>query len=93
MKTAYATIKSFEVMRAPHKGQAWAFALRDNIIGEARIVERAFSVGPCALTVTIERFCTTIWLTQNHEAPRSDRPPHTFVRFATEAARALTTES
>ena len=50
LKTAYATIKGFEVMRALRKGQARAFALQGGIIGEARIVERAFGVGPCALT-------------------------------------------
>ena len=50
LKTAYATIKGFEVMRALRKGQARAFALQGGIIGEARIVERAFGVGPYALT-------------------------------------------
>ena len=52
MKTACATIKSFEVMRAPRKGQgrARAVALQGGIIGEARIVARAFGAGPCALT-------------------------------------------
>ena len=50
MKTAYATIKGFEVMRALRKGQAEMFALQGGIVGEARIVERAFGVGPCALT-------------------------------------------
>ena len=46
MKTAYATIKGLEVMRA----QAGMFALQGGIVGEARIVERAFGLGPCALT-------------------------------------------
>ena len=50
MKTAYATIKGFEVMRALRKGQAEMFALQGAIVGEARIVERAFGVGPCVLT-------------------------------------------
>ena len=50
MKTAYATIKGFEVMRALRKGQAEMFALQSGIVGEARIVERAFGVGPCVLT-------------------------------------------
>ena len=50
LKTAYATIKGFEVMRALRKGQAGIFALQDGIVGEARIVERAFGLGPCALT-------------------------------------------
>ena len=46
----YATIKGFEVMRALRKGQAGMFALQGGIVGEARIVERAFVLGPCALT-------------------------------------------
>ena len=50
MKTAYATIKGFEVMRALRKGQAEMFAIHGGIVGEARIVERTFGVGPCALT-------------------------------------------
>ena len=50
LKTAYATINGFEVMRALRKGQAKMFALQGGIVGEARIVERAFGVGPCALT-------------------------------------------
>ena len=50
VKTAYATIKGFEVMRALRKGQAGMFALQGGIVGEARIVERAFGLGPCALT-------------------------------------------
>ena len=49
MKTAYATIKGFEPMRALRKGQAAAFAIQDDIVGEVRIVERAFGIGPCAL--------------------------------------------
>ena len=50
MKTAYATIKGFEVMRALRKGQAAMFSIQGGIIGEARIVERAFGVGPCVVT-------------------------------------------
>ena len=53
MKTAYATLKGFEVIRALRKGQARAFALQGGIISEARIVERASGVGPCALTEAI----------------------------------------
>ena len=37
-------------MRALRKGQAGMFALQGGIVGEARIVERAFGLGPCALT-------------------------------------------
>ena len=50
LKTAYATIRGFEVMRALRKSQARFFNLEGGIVGEARIVERAFGLGPCALT-------------------------------------------
>ena len=50
LKTAYATIKGFEVMRALRKDQAGIFALQGGIVSEVRIVERAFDLGPCALT-------------------------------------------
>ena len=54
MKTAYATIKGFEVMRALRKGQARAFSLQGGIIDEARIVKRAVgAAGPCAPTEAI----------------------------------------
>ena len=46
MKTAYATIKGFEVMRALKKKQAKAFQLQDGIRGGVRLVERAFGIGP-----------------------------------------------
>ena len=46
MKTAYATIKGFEVMRAIKKEQAKAFQLQPGIRGEVRLVERAFGIGP-----------------------------------------------
>ncbi len=49
MKAAYATIKGFEAMRALRKGQAAIFNITGDIHGEARIVERAFGIGPCAL--------------------------------------------
>ena len=59
LKTAYATIKGFEVMRAQRKDQAGIFALQGGIVGEVRIVERAFDLGPCALTeaVTLLQDC------------------------------------
>ena len=54
MKTAYATIKGFEVMRALRKGQARIFNLTGDILGEKHMVERAFGVvGPCALSKAI----------------------------------------
>ena len=42
--------QTFKRMRALRKGQAEIFALQGGIVGEARIVERAFGLGPCALT-------------------------------------------
>ena len=53
LKTAYATIKGFEVMRALRKDQAGIFNFQGGIVGEARIVERAFGLGPCALTEAV----------------------------------------
>ena len=53
LKTVYATIKGFEVMRALRKGQAGIFAIQGGIVDEARIVERAFDLGPCALTEAV----------------------------------------
>jgi transposase-like protein len=49
LKTAYATIKGFEVMRALKKGQGRCFNLQGDILGEVRMIERAFGLGPCAL--------------------------------------------
>lgn len=54
MKTAYATIKGFEVMRALRKGQAAAFNITRDIRGEARIVERAFGLGASALAEAVQ---------------------------------------
>jgi len=54
VKTAYATINGFEMMRAFRKGQAATFDLTHENRGEARVVERAFSLGPCALTETVQ---------------------------------------
>ena len=36
-------------MRALRKGQAGVFNFSKDVLGEARIVERAFGIGPCAL--------------------------------------------
>ncbi len=49
MKTAYATIKGFEVMRALKKRQAHGFNFTDDIKGEIRIIERAFGLGNCVM--------------------------------------------
>jgi len=53
MKTAYATIKGFEVVRALRKGQGRAFNLTRDPIGEKRMIERAFGVGPCVMADTM----------------------------------------
>ena len=54
LKTAYATIKGFEVMRALRKGQASAFNITRDIRGEARIVERAFGLGASILADAVQ---------------------------------------
>jgi transposase, IS6 family len=53
LKTAYATIKGFEVMRALRKGHAGGFNITRDICGEARIVERAFGLGACPLAEAV----------------------------------------
>lgn len=53
LKTAYATIKGFEVMRTLRKGQVRIFNINRDIRGEARIVERAIGIGPSALTEAV----------------------------------------
>lgn len=54
LKTACATIKGFDVMRALPKGQAGIFKLTGDILGEAGIVGRALGVGFTALTEVVE---------------------------------------
>jgi hypothetical protein len=54
VKTACATINGFEMMRAFRKGQAVTFNLMHDNRGEARLVERAFGLGPCALTEAVQ---------------------------------------
>lgn len=54
MKTAYATIKGLEVIRAHRKRQASIFNLTRDIRGDARLVERAFGLGACALTEAVQ---------------------------------------
>jgi len=55
LKTAYATIKGFEVVRALRKGQASAFT--SPVISAARpIAERAFGLGASALTEAVQFF-------------------------------------
>jgi transposase-like protein len=55
MKTAYATIKGFELMHALRKGQARLWLLSAGIRGEVRLVERAFGLGPSILTEAMQQ--------------------------------------
>jgi transposase, IS6 family len=44
LKTAYATIKGFEVMHALRKGQAAPWQYGGSIMGEVRLIERQFGI-------------------------------------------------
>ena len=55
LPTAYATIKGLEVMRALRKEQAAAFNLTRDMLGEARMIERAFGVGADAVQFINQR--------------------------------------
>ncbi|MBS1095879.1 DDE-type integrase/transposase/recombinase, partial [Gluconobacter wancherniae] len=44
LKTAYATIEGFEVMRALKKGQAKFFQFQKGFIREVRLIERQFGI-------------------------------------------------
>ena len=72
LKTAYATIKGFEVMRALRKGQASAFNVTCDTRGEARTVERAFGLGASALSEVVRL------LNDRLEPKQSDRAVHLF---------------
>jgi hypothetical protein len=54
LKTAYATIKGFEVMRALRKNQAAIFNITGDIRGEVHLVERAFGLGASALAEAVQ---------------------------------------
>lgn len=54
LKTAYATIKGVEVMRALRKGQASSFNITRDLRGEARLVKRAFNIEPRVLTEAVQ---------------------------------------
>jgi len=55
MKTAYATIKGFEAMRAMKKKQTSTWQYQGGVAGEVRLVERMFGVGKSALEEVAER--------------------------------------
>jgi hypothetical protein len=52
------------VVRALRKGQAAIFNITRDIHGEGRIVERAFGIGPCALTETVTVIGETLSLSR-----------------------------
>ena len=92
MKTAFATIRGIEVIRALRKGQARAYCLPGRHRWRGAERRASFGSGSCALTETIALVQDHLANAQSrgplHEAPpRSARPPHVFVRFATEPAR------
>jgi transposase, IS6 family len=60
MKTAYATIRGFEVMHAFRKGQAKLWMLSSGVRGEVRLVERAFGLGPSIMTEMMRHLKTTL---------------------------------
>ncbi len=53
LKTAYATIKGFEVMRALRKNQAAIFTMTRDVRDEARLIERTFGLGASALAEAV----------------------------------------
>lgn len=53
MKTAYATIKGFEVMRALRKDQRWGVNLTRDPVAEKRLIDRDFGEGACVMTETM----------------------------------------
>jgi transposase, IS6 family len=54
LKTASTMIKGFEVRRAPRKGQAAIFDMTRDMNSKARLVERAFGIGPSTLAVAVQ---------------------------------------
>jgi hypothetical protein len=44
MKSAYATLKGFEVMRMFRKGQFAAWYLGEGVMGEVRFINRQFGI-------------------------------------------------
>ena len=73
MKTAYATIRGFEVMHALRKRQGRTFQVQDGIAGQVRLIERAFGIGPDALTEAVARL--------NERLEMSNRPGTAALRL------------
>jgi transposase, IS6 family len=77
LKTAYATIKGFEVMRALRKGQAAIFNITRDIRGEARIVERALVSAPPR---SQKPFSSSASASSSKQPEQSDHYPTTTTR-------------
>jgi len=54
MKTAYATIKGFEIMRMIKKKQTRAYHIFDGVKGEIRLIERCFGLGNSVMADLME---------------------------------------
>ncbi len=54
LKTANATKRDLEVMLALAKEQAPAFNITNDIVGQARVVERAFGLGASAMAEAVQ---------------------------------------
>ena len=79
-------------MRAQRKGQAGLFALHDGIVGEARLVERAFGLGPCALTevmVFLQDRLASAETRGDHVASPTTAPLRHVCKPAVDAAKAM----
>ena len=69
-------------MRAFRKGQTATFNLTHDNRGEARLVERAFGLGPCVLTETVQLLTENLGAAGTTSLHRRLKRPHG--RFATE---------
>jgi len=58
LRTAYATIKGFEVMLALRKNQARPWCLQPGATGEIRLIERSFNLGPGVIAELVEHLDT-----------------------------------
>lgn len=85
MKTAYATLKGLEVIRALKRGQAAFCQYWDGIAGEVRLVERAFGLGPSGMAEAIQTLNQQIGETAacaSSTTPAA-KPHQSATRFAT----------
>jgi transposase-like protein len=56
MQSARATLQGFEAMHALRKGQARAFQFSPGILGEVRLIERGFHLGPTPMAELWEHY-------------------------------------